>query len=56
MKTYEYTKSHEMFDRAARVIPGGVYGHQGPANGCFIPASAFPFFSERGEGHLFLGC
>ncbi len=53
MQTYQYTKSRALFERAAQVIPGGVYGHQGPANGCFIPTEAFPFFSERAEGTYF---
>ncbi len=53
METYKYTKSHELFGRAAKVIPGGIYGHQGPANGCFIPAAAFPYFSERAKGTYF---
>ena len=53
MKTFSYTKSHEIFNRAAHVIPGGVYGHQGPANGCFIPVEAFPFFSEKAKGTYF---
>ena len=42
-----------MFERAVKVLPGGVYGHQGPANGCFIPTDAFPFFSERAKGAYF---
>ncbi len=50
MKTYTFPKSRELFQRAANVIPGGVYGHLGPANGCFLPVDAFPFFSERAEG------
>ncbi len=53
METYKYTKSHELFGRAAKVIPGGIYGHQGPANGCFIPNTAFPYFSERAKGTYF---
>jgi len=53
MKTYDYTKSRALFNRAANVIPGGVYGHQGPANGCFIPNDAFPYFSERAKGTYF---
>ena len=53
MQTYQYNKSRALFERAAQVIPGGVYGHQGPANGCFIPTEAFPFFSERAEGTYF---
>lgn len=53
MKTYQYDNSRAMFTRAAKVLPGGVYGHQGPANGCFIPTDAFPFFSERAKGTYF---
>lgn len=53
METYKYTKNHELFGRAAKVIPGGIYGHQGPANGCFIPNTAFPYFSERAKGTYF---
>ncbi len=53
MKINDYTKSHELFGRAAKVIPGGVYGHQGPANGCFIPADAFPYFCEKAKGAYF---
>lgn len=53
METFKYTKSHELFGRAAKVIPGGIYGHQGPANGCFIPNTAFPYFSERAKGAYF---
>ena len=53
MQTYQYTKSRKLFERAVQVIPGGVYGHQGPANGCFIPTEAFPFFSERAQGTYF---
>ena len=50
MKINDYTKSKEMFKRAAKVIPSGVYGHLGPAEGCFVPVSAFPLFSERAKG------
>lgn len=53
METYQYTKSHALFTRAAKVIPGGIYGHQGPANGCFIPTDAYPYFSERAKGPYF---
>ncbi len=53
METYQYSKSKELFERAAKVIPGGIYGHLGPANGCFIPKEAFPFFSDHAEGAYF---
>ena len=49
----DYSKSKEAFNRALKVIPSGVYGHQGPAEGCFVPVSAFPFFSERAKGAYF---
>ena len=39
--------------RAATVIPSGVYGHLGPAEGCFIPVEAFPQFSSRAQGSYF---
>lgn len=53
MKTYEYEKSRALFERAARVIPSGIYGHLGPAEGCFIPVSAYPFYIDRAEGAYF---
>lgn len=49
-KINEYTKSREAFERAVRVIPSGIYGHQGPAEGCFVPVEAFPLFSSRAQG------
>ncbi len=48
-----YEKSREAFQRASRVIPSGVYGHLGPAEGCFIPVGAFPLFSQRAKGSCF---
>lgn len=53
MKTYSYDKSKEMFKRASKVIPAGIYGHLGPASGCFIPVDAYPLFSERAKGAYF---
>lgn len=50
---YRYTKSNEAFARAVKVIPGGVPGHLGPSEGCFIPRSAYPLFSERASGTRF---
>ncbi|MBQ8290782.1 MAG: aminotransferase class III-fold pyridoxal phosphate-dependent enzyme [Clostridia bacterium] len=49
-KIYEYNKSRELFSRAVKVIPSGIYGHQGPAEGCYVPVEAYPLFSERAEG------
>ena len=53
MKTYSYDKSKEMFKRASKVIPAGIYGHLGPASGCFVPIDAYPLFSERAKGAYF---
>lgn len=53
MKVHTYDKSTEMFERALKVIPTGVYGHLGPAESCFIPVDAYPFFSEKAEGPYF---
>jgi glutamate-1-semialdehyde 2,1-aminomutase len=50
---YQYEKSAEEYKRALRVIPSGIYGHQGPAEGCFVPVTAFPFFSDRARGAYF---
>ena len=52
-KINSYTRSREIFDRATKVIPSGIYGHQGPAEGCFIPVDAFPFYAERAKGSYF---
>ena len=49
-KINDYSKSHAEFERAARVIPSGIYGHQGPAEGCYVPVEAFPLFSSRAKG------
>ncbi len=50
---YTYPNSKAQFERASRVIPSGVYGHLGPAEGCFIPVDAFPLFSSRAQGSYF---
>lgn len=50
---YKHDQSREQFARAAKVIPSGVYGHLGPAEGCFIPVDAFPMFSSRAQGSYF---
>lgn len=49
-KINDYTKSREQFLRAVKVIPSGIYGHQGPAEGCYTPIEAFPLFSEKAKG------
>ena len=51
--TYENTKSDEWYRRAVEVIPSGIYGHLGPAEGQFIPVSRWPKFSEKAQGSYF---
>ena len=53
MKTNTYEESRRQFARACQVIPSGIYGHLGPAEGCFIPVEAFPMFSQRAQGPYF---
>ncbi|HPI88253.1 MAG TPA: aminotransferase class III-fold pyridoxal phosphate-dependent enzyme [Spirochaetota bacterium] len=47
----KYKKSHALFNRAAKVIPGGIYGHYSPAHLIVVPA--YPFYSSRGKGAYF---
>ena len=52
-EVYKYDKSRETFQRAVKVIPSGVYGHLGPAEGCFIPIEAYPMFCSKAQGAYF---
>ena len=52
-KYYNYKKSNEMFQRACKVIPSGLYGHQGPAEGCWIPPTSWPYFTDHAQGSYF---
>ena len=54
MKIYKHDKSREYFERAAKVVPSGVYGHLGPAEGCMIPVSSFPLFGASAKGSHFV--
>ena len=40
-------ESERLLERARRVVPGGVYGHQSPR---MVVAGAYPYFFERAEG------
>jgi glutamate-1-semialdehyde 2,1-aminomutase len=42
-----YRRSHELFARAAAVIPCGIYGHMSPA--ATLPG-AFPYYADRAQG------
>ena len=50
---YNNTNSDQWYDRATKVIPSGVYGHLGPAEGQFIPVNRWPRFSEKAQGTYF---
>ena len=52
-KINTYTKSREWFDRAVKVVPSGVHGHLGPAEGNFMPVSSFPLMGDRAQGSYF---
>lgn len=52
-KINKYPKSRALFERAEQVIPSGVYGHLGPAEGCMIPVSAYPLFCQKAKGSHF---
>ena len=51
MRTYAYPGSLVLYERAAKVIPCGIYGHYSPA--ALIPPTAYPFFSQRAKGARF---
>jgi glutamate-1-semialdehyde 2,1-aminomutase len=42
-----FRRSHELFARAAEVIPCGIYGHMSPA--AALPG-AFPYYAQRAAG------
>ena len=49
----QYTNSRAQFERACKVIPSGIYGHLGPAEGCMIPVEAFPMYCDHAQGSYF---
>lgn len=49
-KLYQYNKSHELFQKAAEVIPGGIYGLQNPFSARLFPIDSYPFFAEKVKG------
>ena len=52
---YKHTKSHEYFDRAIKVIPSGIYGHLGPAEGLWFPFQNGLSIPKK-QRYIFLGC
>ena len=51
MKTYQYTKSSELLERARKVIPNGIPGHFNPV--VQKPAGTYPYYCSRAEGSAF---
>ncbi len=47
MKPYTFEQSDALMERAKKVIPGGIYGHQTPL---LLTRGAYPSFFARGEG------
>ena len=47
MNQPDYSKSSDWFARAAKVIPGGIYGHASPA--LSLPGAS-PYYAARAEG------
>ncbi len=45
--------SRELFNRALKVIPTGIPGHQGPVESQFIPVRAYPFYVDRAQDSYF---
>ena len=46
-KLYNFDKSMELFEEAAAIIPGGIYGHFSPT--LTVPGF-FPFYTAKAEG------
>jgi glutamate-1-semialdehyde 2,1-aminomutase len=47
MASPRYAESEALLERARRVVPGGVYGHQSPR---MVVSGAYPYFFARGDG------
>ena len=47
MSIYKFSRSIELFDRATKIIPGGIYGHQSPA---LTVLGSFPYYVTKADG------
>ena len=50
MKPYTYDKSFELYDRAEKVVPCGIYGHLGVGRSRLNPMGSYPLFMDRAQG------
>ena len=48
---YTYENSRRLFEKAAGVIPCGIYGHFSPAP--LVPPEHYPFFAQQASGARF---
>ncbi len=51
METFKFNKSRELFEKAVKVIPCGIYGHLSPAP--LIPVTGYPFYADKAKGSKF---
>lgn len=49
-KIYDVSKGQELFKKALKLVPAGIYGHLGPSEGCMLPVSAYPMFMSKAQG------
>lgn len=43
----QFTNSEALYERAKKVVPGGVYGHQSPR---LLVEGSYPYFFDHGDG------
>lgn len=51
MQTYTFTESQSLFERAAKTIPCGIYGHFSPRR--LASPTMYPYFAVSGKGAHF---
>jgi glutamate-1-semialdehyde 2,1-aminomutase len=47
LNPYRFDRSEELYARAKKVVPGGIYGHQMPQ---MLVMGSYPYFFAHGEG------
>jgi glutamate-1-semialdehyde 2,1-aminomutase len=51
MQEYSFEGSQALFERAAKVIPCGIFGHYSPAT--LVPPTSYPFYAVKAKGAHF---